>query len=93
MNLIAGVAASLSLQFPVHAEAMQCGSNLVNPGDTENQVLSACGEPASRQDNRWIYQREGDLPKILTFGGGVVMSIEDGDDPGFANTSPLGDQL
>jgi hypothetical protein len=75
------------------ASPMQCDGNLVSVGDTEQQVLATCGEPTARRENRWIYQREGDLPKILTFGNGVIMQIEDGDDPGFSNPSPLGDHL
>jgi hypothetical protein len=73
------------------ASPMECNGNLVTVGNTEQQVLATCGEPAARQENRWIYQPEGDLPKILTFGNGVVMEIKDGDDPGFGNPSPLGD--
>ena len=75
------------------ASPMECNGNLVSAGDTEEQVLATCGEPTSRRDNRWIYEREGDLPKILIFGNGVVMFIKDGDDPGFNNPSPLGDHL
>jgi hypothetical protein len=75
------------------ASEMQCNGNLVSAGDTEQQVLAICGEPTARRENRWIYRREGDLPKILTFGDGVVMLIEDGDDPGFGQSSPLGDHL
>jgi hypothetical protein len=75
------------------ASPMECNGNLVSVGDTEQQVLATCGEPTSRQDNRWIYQREGDLPKILTFGNGMILQIKDGDDPGFSNPSPIGDDL
>jgi len=76
-----------------HASPMECSGNLVSVGDTEQQVLATCGEPTARRENRWIYQREGDLPKILIFGNGVIMEIKDGDDPGFSNPSPLGDHL
>jgi hypothetical protein len=75
------------------AAPMECNGNLVSAGDTEQQVLATCGEPTSRRDNRWIYEREGDLPKILIFGDGVVMTIEDGEDPGFGSSSPLGDHI
>jgi len=75
------------------ASPMECNGNLVSVGDTEQQVLATCGEPTARRENRWIYQREGDLPKILIFGNGVIMQIKDGDDPGFSDPSPLGDHL
>ena len=75
------------------ASPMECDGNLVSVGDTEQQVLATCGEPTARRENRWIYQREGDLPKILIFGNGVIMQMKDGDDPGFSNPSPLGDHL
>ena len=75
------------------ASPMECNGNLVTIGNTEEQVLATCGEPTARRDNRWIYKREGDLPKIVIFAEGVVMFIEDGNDPGFNNPSPLGDHL
>lgn len=77
----------------IRASPMECNGNLVSVGDTEQQVLATCGEPTARRENRWIYQREGDLPKILIFGNGVIIQMKDGDDPGFSNPSPLGDHL
>ena len=75
------------------ASPLECNGNLVSVGDTEKQVLSMCGEPTVRDENRWIYKREGDLPEILIFANGVVMSIEVGEESGFGSTSPLGDHL
>lgn len=75
----------------VSAEPMQCGDNLVSPDDTKAQVIERCGEPTSREGETWTYQHQNEIPKIITFGRGVVMFIEDGQLKGFENTSPLGD--
>ena len=89
------IASALYLAVTAIASAspLECNGNLVSVGATEQQVLAICGEPTARRENRWIYQREGDLPEILIFADGVVTEIKVGDDPGFGNTSPLGDHI
>jgi hypothetical protein len=65
---------------------MECDGNLVSSGDTQATVLENCGEPTSIEGNRWTYQVDDSLSKIVTFGGGVVLTITDGDFPSFQNT-------
>ena len=55
---------------------MSCGSNFVSVGDPEDAVLSTCGEPSSRDGNRWTYSdRPGSFIYELSFGGGRILSI------------------
>lgn len=82
------LAATLILTAPslVNADSMECNGNLISSGDTQATVLENCGEPTSRDGNRWTYQIDDSLSKIVTFGGGVILTITDGDFPGFQNT-------
>lgn len=68
------------------ADSMECNGNLVSSGDSQSTVLENCGEPTSRNGDQWTYQFEGSLSKIVTFGGGAVLTITDGNFPGFQNT-------
>ena len=61
------------------ADGMRCGSDLVSVGDTEFDVLSRCGEPASKDGNQWTYEQdEGTLVKYLIFMGGKVAAVRVG---------------
>ena len=73
------------------ADSMECNGNLVSSGDSQESVLESCGEPTSRNGDQWTYQIDDSLSKIVTFGGGVVLTITDGNFPGFQNT-PFEDQ-
>jgi hypothetical protein len=68
------------------ADSMECNGNLVSSGDSQTTVLDNCGEPTSRDGDQWTYQLDDSLSKIVTFGGGVVLTITDGNFPGFQNT-------
>ena len=68
------------------ADPMECNGNLVSSGDSQATVLQNCGEPTSRDGDQWTYQQDNSLSKIVTFGGGVVLTITDGNFPGFQNT-------
>jgi len=68
------------------ADSMECNGNLVSSGDSQATVLQNCGEPTSRDGDQWTYQQDDSLSKIVTFGGGVVLTITDGNFPGFKNT-------
>jgi|GEM_PF-1463516 len=68
------------------ADSMECNGNLVSSGDSQATVLENCGEPTSRNGDQWTYQLDDSLSKIVTFGGGVVLTIADGNFPGFQNT-------
>jgi hypothetical protein len=68
------------------ADSMECNGNLVSSGDSEASVLENCGEPTSRDGDQWTYQAEDSLSKIVTFGGGVVLTISVGNFPRFQDT-------
>lgn len=76
----------LTVATSAFADSMQCNGNLVSTGDTQATVLKNCGEPTSRNGDQWIYQIDNQFSKIVTFGGGVVLTITDGNFPGFKNT-------
>ncbi len=70
----AGVAQGLDT-----ADGMRCGSDLISVGDTEFDVVSSCGEPASKDGNQWAYEQgQGTLVKYVIFMGGKVASIRVG---------------
>ena len=73
------------------ADSMECNGNLISSGDSQKSVLESCGEPTSRNGDQWTYQIDDSLSKIVTFGGGVVLTITDGNFHGFQNT-PFEDQ-
>jgi hypothetical protein len=68
------------------ADSMECNGNLVSSGDSQESVLENCGQPTTRSGDQWTYQIDDALSKIVTFGGGVVLTITDGNFPGFKNT-------
>ena len=76
----------LTLATSASADSMECNGNLVSSGDSPATVLENCGEPTSRNGDQWIYQIDDSLSRIVTFSGGVVLSITDGNFPGFQDT-------
>ncbi len=94
MNLRYGVfLAGISLSaapMVTHARTLECQGTIISEGDTEQQLLDACGEPTSRQGANWQYDVPGSLPAVVTLGEGLVMFIRDAGevDP---SGSPLGD--
>jgi len=59
------------------ADTMTCGSNFVSVGDSEDKVLTTCGEPSFREGDRWTYSGvQGSFIYELTFGGGNILSIQ-----------------
>ena len=87
-RLLIAFGSLLTLVSSTQADTLECDGNLISPGASQESVLSNCGEPTSRNGNQWIYQAQDQdsLPKIVTFGGGVVITISDGNYPGFQNT-------
>jgi hypothetical protein len=79
IRMLAMAAAISSLAVPALAQEMRCGNRLIS-GDQINpllkeQVLQICGEPTSKESERWFYQEQG---KILVFNGnGELDHIED----------------
>ena len=73
------------------AGSLECQGNIISPGITRAQLLQACGEPASRDGEKWIYKMPGDFPVVVTFGiDGVVSFIRDATDLD-SPSAPLGD--
>jgi hypothetical protein len=79
IRMLAMAAAISSLAVPALAQEMRCGNRLIS-GDQINpllkeQVLQICGEPTSKESERWFYQEQG---KILVFNdNGELDHIED----------------
>lgn len=77
---------------PGSAEPLECQGTIVSPGDIAAKLLKLCGEPSSRDGIRWIYDRPGDLPVLVTVGDdGVIMSIGDVNPAVDSPSEPLGD--
>ena len=73
------------------AGSLECQGNFISPGVTRAELVQACGEPTSRDGEKWIYKMPGDYPMVVTFGiDGVVNFIEDATDLD-SPASPLGD--
>ena len=74
-----------------YAESLECHGDIVSQGDTEEQLLDACGNPTSRDGADWLYEMPGSIPVIVTIGNGVVMFIRDADEAKASTTNPYGD--
>jgi len=61
----------------VQADSLWCQGNIISSGITEEQLLKACGEPASRNGANWLYKTPGSIPMVVNLGNGVVMFIRD----------------
>ena len=81
-KMLAVIAAATALALPATANEMRCGNHLIS-GDQihpllKAQVLEKCGEPTSKDYDRWYYQEQG---KILVFNdNGELNHIEDAAD-------------
>ena len=74
-----------------YAESLECHGDIVSQGDTEEQLLQACGNPTSRDGADWLYEMPGSIPVMITIGNGVVMFIRDADEANASTTNPYGD--
>lgn len=72
------------------ARTLECQGTIISEGDTEQQLLDACGEPTSREGANWQYDRPGSLPVVVTLGEGLIMFIRDAGEV-YPSGSPLGD--
>lgn len=79
MLLFAGLLVStFSHTLPVSAASMRCGSDIVNVGDLEFEVLRKCGPPIYKQGDHWVYDLgPGNFLKIVVFGLGKVLFIKE----------------
>ncbi|MEA2079971.1 MAG: DUF2845 domain-containing protein [Pseudomonadota bacterium] len=74
-----------------YAETLRCSGKIISPGDTQQQLLDACGHPKSRRDNDWLYERPGSFPLVVTVNRGVVTFIRNLEESG-AFRHPYGDR-
>jgi len=74
-----------------YAGSLECHGDMVSQGDTEEQLLEACGNPTSRDGADWLYEMPGSIPVMVTIGNGVVMFIRDADEAKASATNPYGD--
>ena len=74
-----------------YAGSLECHGDIVSQGDTEEQLLEACGNPTSRDGADWLYKMPGSIPVMVTIGNGVVMFIRDADEAKASTTNPYGD--
>lgn len=82
----------LGISAIAQADDLRCGQDIVSPGATEQEVLASCGQPASVDGAVWTYEFAGSFPRKLTFGNGVLMFVEAGEEPGLADKpGPFGD--
>ncbi len=72
-------AAVMTLSVPVIANEMKCGNEYIAGDQIEpllkEQVLKKCGEPSSKDYERWYYEKQG---KVLHFNSnGELVTIKD----------------
>ena len=82
----------LSASHAVHAGSLRCDGEVISPGDTEQQLLDACGSPAARQGADWLYELPGSIPVVVTVNGGVVSFVRDKDESDAFDEHPMGDR-
>jgi len=78
--------------FIACAESLRCGGDIISPGDTEQQLLDACGSPTAREGDDWLYEMPGSLPVVVSIGRGVVTFIRNRDESDAFTEHPLGDR-
>ena len=74
-----------------YAETLRCSGKIISSGDTQQQLLDACGSPTSRRGNDWLYERPGSFPLVVTVNRGVVAFIRNMEESG-AFRHPYGDR-
>ena len=71
---------TLAALYNSDAFAMRCGTNLIEPGDSQYEVAMKCGKPTVVEQNRWHYDwGSHTFIKILHFTNGQLQAIENGD--------------
>jgi hypothetical protein len=90
-SLAVGAISLWAVPLVTHAGSLECRGTIVSEGDSEQQLLEACGDPASREGSNWTYEFPGSLPRVVSIGNGVIMFIRDADEVPAASGSPLGD--
>jgi hypothetical protein len=83
IRTLALITATLGIAAPVLAQEMRCGERLISGDEVQpllkTQVLEICGEPTTKDFDRWYYQEQ---QKILVFNGNDELDhIEDAEVP------------
>jgi len=78
--------------FVTYADSLRCHGDIISRGDTERQLLDACGNPTSREGADWLYEMPGSLPVVVTIGRGVITLIRNRDESDAFSEHPLGDR-
>lgn len=79
-KFVAALAIPLLFTATVEADAIRCGSHVIEDGELENiptmeEVLKKCGQPSSREGSSLYYKKKG---KRLDFDTeGRLLSIND----------------
>ena len=74
------------------ASSLRCDGTVISQGDTEQQLLEACGSPTAVEGSEWLYELPGELPTVVTIGQGTVMFIRSLDESDAFTNHPMGDQ-
>ena len=75
-----------------YAESLRCHGDIISRGDTEQQLLDACGNPISRKGADLLYEMPGSLPVVVTIGGRVVTFIRNREESDAFTKHPSGDR-
>lgn len=83
--------AVFGLSASVQADSIRCRGALVKVGDSSNQLLKKCGEPASKYSSKasireqgrqrqasvsnWVYRRSGKKDRVVSVYAGSVVKI------------------
>ena len=78
--------------FVTYADSLRCHGDIISRGDTEQQLLDACGNPISREGADLLYEMPGSLPVVVTIGGGVISFIRNRDESDAFTKHPMGDR-
>jgi hypothetical protein len=71
MTWFLGIAILSLLAQPAIAGSLRCGTHVIEGGaldaPTRDEILKKCGEPDDRRGDIWVYQKEGQLTRLLHF--------------------------
>ena len=93
-NIYSNLTALLLMSVPLIASAssLRCDGTVISQGDTEQQLLDACGSPVAVEGSEWLYEISGSLPRVVTVGQGAVMFIRSLDESDAFTDHPMGDK-
>ena len=75
-----------------YADSLKCRGKIIKRGFTEQQLMDACGNPASRDGDNLLYEKAGSLPVVVTVQRGVVTFIRSKHESGAFSEHPYGDR-